>query len=175
MTNLRYLLIALGILIVVAVIDAVSHQKFNRKGSIIFHVLGILILLVSMFALIFQVFKFTFFVYPGILIVIIGLIISYKGLVEIKPNLLKAGEVYKKGLYGGVRHPVYSGLIISVIGLSLFVYSLIFLVYSFVAVLMLIYLAVYEEKNLIRRFGKKYMEYRKQVPMLIPGLRRGRR
>ncbi len=170
MTNLIYLLIALILLVVISILDSLSHQKFSKRVALVYHLIALPILVISGLILIIQEFRFTILIYPGILIGIAGLLIAYKGLIEIKPNLLKAGEVYKKGLYSRVRHPVYSGLIIALIGLSLFVYSLIFLVYSVVAVLMLIWLASYEEKHLIRRFGKKYLKYRTEVPMLIPRL-----
>ena len=170
MTNLIYLLIALILLVVISILDSLSHQKFSKKGSLIFHFTGIPILFISGLILAFNEFKFTILIYLGILIGIIGLIIAYKGLVEIKPNLLKAGEVYKKGLFSKVRHPVYSGLILSMIGLSLAVYSLVFLLYALVAVIMLYWMAYYEEKHLIRRFGKKYLKYKEEVPMLIPRL-----
>lgn len=168
--SLEYFLFSLVIMIVFFIIDSISHQKFSKKVSIIFHFLGIPIWLISMFILVITEFTFTFLIYPGILLIIIGLIIAYKGLVEIKPNLLRAGEVYKKGLFSKIRHPVYSGLTLSMVGLTLAVYSVYFLIYAVVAAIMLYWMAYNEEKHLIRRFGKKYLKYKEEVPMLIPGI-----
>lgn len=72
------------------------------------------------------------------------------------------------GILNHVRHPLYSGTMLIVIGFFLFSPYLSSLVS---AVCILFYLAVgihLEEKKLIKEFGDQYLEYKKRVPMLIP-------
>lgn len=155
-------------MIIFFIIDGISHQKFRRKAGIAVHVVGIPIWLISMFILSVQEFKFSLLIYPGILLILIGLFIAFKGFHEIWENLLRAKGVYRKGLYSKVRHPVYLGLIIAMLGLVLLVYSLLFFIYAIATILMIFWLAYYEEKHLIKRFGKRFLNYKKEVPMLLP-------
>ena len=174
MTNLIYFFIALGILIVFGILDAISHQRFVKKANIIFHIAGISILLVSIFILAFLEFKLSYFIFVGILAIIFGLVIAYKGLAEIKENFWEAKKVLKNKIYSKVRHPVYSGLIIFMLGFSLVVYSVFFLIYSLVAIIILILLSVYEEKHLVRKFGKTYINYKKETGMFLPKFKKAK-
>ena len=85
------------------------------------------------------------------------------------------------GMYGYVRHPHYLSLMLICFGLSFL--SLHFFVPPlplsilpfFPSILVLLYfyfLAIREEKKLIERFGKEYLEYKKKVPMFIPRVRK---
>jgi len=73
-------------------------------------------------------------------------------------------------LYQIVRHPLYLGFILGFWGgPSMTVGHLIF------AVGMTIYILIgiqFEEKDLMKLLGSKYLQYREQVPMLIPGTKR---
>lgn len=77
-------------------------------------------------------------------------------------------EMVTKGLYRWVRHPLYtaglafiwltpiitSGLLALNVGLTIY----------------LVVGTIYEERKLVREFGKAYTRYQKRTPMLIPGL-----
>lgn len=74
-----------------------------------------------------------------------------------------------KGPYKYVRHPMYFGVILFVIGLWLLLdYS--FLLIS--TILLLLWfnfvVATFEEKELKAMFGKQYEQYSKKVPKIIP-------
>jgi protein-S-isoprenylcysteine O-methyltransferase Ste14 len=76
------------------------------------------------------------------------------------------------GSYSYVRHPLYSVLI----ALN-YTISLVFLsIYAIIASTLLLplwwYLAKTEEVDLVRVWGQKYIEYRKEVPMFFPTYRR---
>ncbi|MEO6171793.1 MAG: methanethiol S-methyltransferase [Arenimonas sp.] len=73
-------------------------------------------------------------------------------------------------LYRLVRHPLYLGFILALwggpsmsVGHLLFAGSL--TLYILVAI-------QFEERDLVRQLGDRYSNYRKQVPMLVPGLAR---
>lgn len=69
------------------------------------------------------------------------------------------------GLYGIVRHPMYSGTLLFIWGLDStlaeVIMKIILSIYLFVG-------AILEERKLIQEFGQSYVEYQKKVPMLIP-------
>ena len=81
------------------------------------------------------------------------------------------------GLYAYVRNPMLLGLFIFMLGLGVLFgsLSLIFIFTPLFIVLNVLYLKAIEEKELEKKFGREYLEYKKRVPMFIPGLRkRGR-
>ena len=86
---------------------------------------------------------------------------------------LKEGKavLQKTGLMKLVRHPLYVGTLFILIGYFLFSptnVSLTILVISTIYVFIGIRL---EERKLIKEFGDEYLQYKKEVPMLIPYLR----
>ncbi len=77
-------------------------------------------------------------------------------------------ELKTTGLQARMRHPLYTGTILLVVGYALFNP----LIVNFISLLALsIYLPFgirYEEKKLIRIFGDQYIEYKNSVPALFP-------
>ena len=100
-----------------------------------------------------------------------GAWLGIRGVTEIG---LKVSETHQPervittGLYSRMRHPQYTGAILSHIGIT-------FLLSSFYSVLVtpLVILVNYvlcwkEEKELVREFGEDYIRYQKLVPMFLP-------
>jgi protein-S-isoprenylcysteine O-methyltransferase Ste14 len=76
------------------------------------------------------------------------------------------------GLYGIVRNPMHAGWTVSLAGLAVLMQSFTLLV-IFIPAFVLVhiwYLKMIEEKELEKKFGQAYIEYRKRVPMFVPGL-----
>ena len=76
-------------------------------------------------------------------------------------------ELVTTGPYHSIRHPIYSGIILAMIGTTIAV-SL----YWLVAVILLgayfLYSAVVEERSMARLFPDSYPEYKRSTKMLIP-------
>ena len=76
-------------------------------------------------------------------------------------------ELVTTGPYGSNRHPIYSGIILAMIGTTIAV-SL----YWLVAVVLLgayfVYSAIAEERFMASRFPDSYPEYKRSTKMLIP-------
>ncbi|MBI2843372.1 MAG: hypothetical protein HYX78_08225 [Armatimonadetes bacterium] len=76
------------------------------------------------------------------------------------------------GPYAYVRNPLVFGLLFLLLGVAFLANSISGIVLvPIVGVLAAVYLRVFEEKGLVRRFGIAYEHYREHVPLLIPRIR----
>jgi protein-S-isoprenylcysteine O-methyltransferase Ste14 len=78
-------------------------------------------------------------------------------------------ELVTSGPYRFVRHPIYSGLLIAMLGTTL-VNNLLGLIIVAVLVAYFYYCGTVEERNLVSTFPAAYPEYRGRTKMLIPFL-----
>jgi protein-S-isoprenylcysteine O-methyltransferase Ste14 len=78
-----------------------------------------------------------------------------------KPQLITSGP------YAFIRHPIYSGMILAMLGTTIVV--TIFYIIPFVAVtIYFFYTAKVEERDMLREFPDKYKDYKKRTKALIP-------
>ena len=77
-------------------------------------------------------------------------------------------EVIRKGIFGVIRHPLYMGSVLFYLGLLILVPSLVSFIIWIVIISFYHYIARYEEKLLLEKFGDRYAAYMKEVPMWIP-------
>ncbi|MFW9852416.1 MAG: methyltransferase family protein [Candidatus Thorarchaeota archaeon] len=77
------------------------------------------------------------------------------------------------GIYNSIRHPGVLGEMPIYIAIGFFVNSLFLVVWVilFVSIYTAIYIPV-EEQDLVKRFGDKYIEYRKRTGALLPKFRK---
>lgn len=80
-------------------------------------------------------------------------------------------ELRTNGPYRITRHPIYSGMLGMLVGTNLTT-GVLFLPISLFALGILLVKIRNEEKLMVETFGEQYLEYRKRVPQLIPGLKR---
>jgi protein-S-isoprenylcysteine O-methyltransferase Ste14 len=74
-----------------------------------------------------------------------------------------------RGIYGMVRHPMYFGLTLILFGESLFFESWRVLAYACVLWLMThLFVMLYEEPHMVKKWGPVYEQYRAKVPRWIP-------
>ena len=76
-------------------------------------------------------------------------------------------ELVTTGPYSRVRHPIYSGIILAMIGMTIAV-SLYWLVAVVLAGAYFLYSAIVEERNMTSIFPGSYPQYRRSTKMLIP-------
>ena len=77
-------------------------------------------------------------------------------------------ELIKSGPYAYVRHPIYTGLSLMVLGVVLYVNTLAFTIFFIIFFFGAYYKAKKEEKLLISHFKDNYIEYKKKTKILIP-------
>lgn len=95
-------------------------------------------------------------------------LLSFAGLRQLVEEE-KTGNLVTNGLYRSVRHPLYTfSLLILWLSPSMSVNS--FIVYAGLTIYILIGI-IFEERKLLREFGKAYADYKSNTPMLLPGLK----
>ncbi|MFC1872686.1 methyltransferase family protein [Chloroflexota bacterium] len=79
------------------------------------------------------------------------------------------------GLYRYIRNPMLLGLFIFLVGLGLLLgsLSLIFILTPIFIIINVLYLMAIEEKEMEKKFGKQYLDYKKKVPMWFPRFFKG--
>ena len=106
---------------------------------------------------------------------LIGLTFIIKGLIDLGENLtplpypINNGELVQTGIYGIVRHPLYSGGILTVLGWTIFQFSLSHLIATVILLIFFDIKSSREETWLSDKYPD-YSEYRQRVKKLIPGI-----
>lgn len=71
------------------------------------------------------------------------------------------------------RNPMFFGTICAYLGIVIMLGSIsALLLFLFFSIGLIVYVKVLEEKELTARFGQDYLEYKAQVPFLIPNFRK---
>ncbi len=139
------------------------------------------VLQIVLFALILLAPKVSSFPFPlwlralGLILFLLGGIIGTLGLVALGRNLspfpkpIEGGNLVQTGVYGWVRHPIYSGLILGTLGWALLTDALLGLV--LVVVLFVFFdLKSRREERWLTETYPDYTGYRQRVKKLIPGV-----
>jgi len=83
-----------------------------------------------------------------------------------KPKKVK--KLITHGVYSNIRHPGYAGFILINLGVFFIFKDFFALVITSAFILFWYFLARFEEKILIRKYEKQYLEYMKKTPMFFP-------
>jgi len=83
-------------------------------------------------------------------------------------NLSPENDFKTDGLLKSVRHPLYTGSILLIIGYFIYNPKFSSLISSCMLIIYFLIGIQFEEKKLIKTFGKKYINYKMKTPMLIP-------
>lgn len=82
-------------------------------------------------------------------------------------SLKKEPELVTSGPYKYIRNPIYSGMLLALLGTGL-VFGLPWLIAFIVAAIYFIFSSKVEEKIMAEQFPQTYPEYKKRTKMLIP-------
>ena len=96
--------------------------------------------------------------------------IEFLGIKQMKGNLEEQGFL-RQGILAYIRHPLYAGSILLLIGYLIFAPSIINLITVVCMILYFIVGSYFEERKLIKTFGEDYLKYKNEVPAFIPHLR----
>jgi protein-S-isoprenylcysteine O-methyltransferase Ste14 len=78
------------------------------------------------------------------------------------------GKVIDTGVYGWVRHPMYLGELLILLGFSIATLSILSFIVWVIFFVFLDRMASYEEKDLTRILGQQYTDYQERVYKWIP-------
>jgi methanethiol S-methyltransferase len=155
--RLFYILISLFLLIPLL---NYTGQLDNKVIIVYGHYLDILryILIYGSLLMFFWAF---FFDYDSLSFFGIRQLLNFGKTKEIEPS----NEIKKSGLLGIMRHPMYLALIIylwcQTSKMADIVVNIVLTVYIIIGTIL-------EEKKLVLEFGESYIQYQKEVPMIIP-------
>jgi len=93
---------------------------------------------------------------------------SHKVFKNLHNNPEKIRKLVTGGIYSKIRHPIYLGRILLNLGFLIMFPIVPMIMIAIVFIIIWCFIAVYEEKILIEKFGKRYRKYKKRVPMFIP-------
>jgi len=110
----------------------------------------------------------------GVMLLVIAGIMAGWGLMIVFGKNVRFRGVIRRGPFRFVRHPIYLSEILMYSGLTILNVSLAAAVVLVIAIGFLHFISRHEERLLLARFGDEYRQYMKDVPMWLPGLRRGR-
>ena len=112
----------------------------------------------------------------GLVLIVAGVLVAIWAAISLGPHydldveIHQGHEVVRVGPYAYVRHPVYSGLILHLLGTCLATGNLILLAgILFGAIPAFVARALVEERLLVLHVGSSYELYQREVPMLLPG------
>ena len=115
-----------------------------------------------------------------VIFLLLFLLGAWLGIEGVKRTTLRVAEIHRTervvtdGVYSTVRHPQYLGGLLAHTGFSFLLsgwYSLLSLP---LAALLVYLISRKEEEELVREFGKQYEDYKKEVPMFMPKLKKSR-
>ena len=155
--RLFYILISLFLLI-----PLINYTgQLDNKVIIVYGHYVTILRHILIYGSLFMFFWAFFFDYDSLSFFGIRQILNFGKTKEIKPS----NEIKKSGLLGIMRHPMYLALII-------FLWCQTFKMADIVVnILLTVYIiigTVLEEKKLVLEFGETYIQYQKEVPMIIP-------
>jgi len=108
----------------------------------------------------------------GRIIALIGFTVFLVAGIQFLRDRARGVMLTRTGLYSVVRHPQYTGIIITSVGLTVMVLTLgsnpQIILSWLIQILGYVTLARYEESYLERRYGEKFRQYKQDVPFMFP-------
>jgi len=101
----------------------------------------------------------------GMVVFLLGSFVYFKW--EIFWHKTYKGQLVTDGIFQYIRHPHYTSLLIIGFGLAFFFHSLFALAIAFIAIPIMIWSILDEEKLLTKQYGKDYKKFMEKVPWRI--------
>jgi methanethiol S-methyltransferase len=106
----------------------------------------------------------------GIVILIPSATLMIKGIIDAGKEAIapQEGQTLYKGIYDKIRHPQAQGEVFLFWVIAFILNSPFLIIYSFIWLPIFYLICIAEEKDLLLRFGKDYIDYRNKTGMFIP-------
>ncbi len=150
-----------------------GEYKFGDIGQIILFIIFLIVWITDSFLFHYSDFLSQYVaLYIRIPVGAIILIFSFYLVSESHKTIFKSDpdkpKVIRDGVYRLVRHPMYLSAIALYISLICFTLSIASVVILIIAWIFYYFIAGYEERLLVERFGDDYRKFQSEVPMWIP-------
>ena len=101
----------------------------------------------------------------GVVVFLLGTFVYFKW--EIFWHKTYKGQLVTGGIFQYIRHPHYTSLLIVGFGLAFFFYSLFAIAIAVIAIPIMIWSILDEEKLLTKQYGEDYKKFMEKVPWRI--------
>jgi protein-S-isoprenylcysteine O-methyltransferase Ste14 len=98
----------------------------------------------------------------GLGVVILGLGLAIGGVAQLR-GLENINHLVTTGLFSKLRHPIYTGFILWILGWAIYHGAVVSLVIGFLGIGNILYWRRLEEENLESSYGKDYQTYRRKT------------
>jgi protein-S-isoprenylcysteine O-methyltransferase Ste14 len=104
----------------------------------------------------------------GAVVMAVSALLALKAHRTIFGDTDREGGLVTGGAYAIVRHPMYLGSWLFLVGMTLMTLSLASAAVNLIMLVFYLIVSAFEEKLLLGRFGVRYREYRQRVPRFFP-------
>jgi protein-S-isoprenylcysteine O-methyltransferase Ste14 len=95
----------------------------------------------------------------GLALVVVGLILALGALFQLR-GLENIDHLVTSGLFAKIRHPMYTGFALWILGWSTYHNAIASLLVGLIGITNILYWRGLEEKRLVARYGETYQQYR---------------
>jgi protein-S-isoprenylcysteine O-methyltransferase Ste14 len=154
-----------------------GEHKFSDAGQLILFLVFMAVWITDSFFFKYSVFLNNYIpasvqITLGVIVLIISACLAASGIIKMFGKVREKSGVVRDGVFGIIRHPLYTSEMLLYLGLLLLSTSLAAIAVWVIGIAFLHYISRYEEKILLEQFADEYRQYMKDVPMYIPRLRR---
>ena len=143
--------------------------KELRALFIVHYALLLLIIMIGPLTAIFGVWEIPanklITIITGVVVFLLGTFVYFKW--EIFWHKTYKGQLVTGGIFQYIRHPHYTSLLIVGFGLAFFFYSLFAIAIAVIAIPIMIWSILDEEKLLIKQYGEDYKKFMEKIPWRI--------
>jgi protein-S-isoprenylcysteine O-methyltransferase Ste14 len=157
--------------------DLAGEHPFGDMGQLVFLLLFLIVWTLDSFILKFSacvpcLVPLEIRLGISVLIAIFGIILAKKGSDIIFGEVRETPSVVRHGVFGIMRHPLYTAALSFYLSLIIATRSLLAIIVFFGILAFYNFIAQYEESRLTDRFGEAYKAYIQEVPRWFPRIRK---
>jgi protein-S-isoprenylcysteine O-methyltransferase Ste14 len=97
--------------------------------------------------------------WSGLALVVVGMILAIGALLQLR-GLENIDHLVTSGLFAKIRHPMYTGFVLWILGWSIYHSAIVSLLVGLVGISNILYWRRWEERRLLARYGETYRQYR---------------
>ena len=139
--------------------------KMSKNEKIILYSSKIIMFIAFFYAIFLPLKLGTIWFYVGLPITLVGLVLNTIVLLDWAKT--PHDKPITRGLYRYSRHPMYIGLFLLLLGVSIITASWVFLVLAIVVTVVSFAFAYIEEQGCLERYGEAYRAYMKKTPRFL--------